>query len=186
MDSQKEKIEKAKTILPEASKKAIENVDWKTVVFNIREEKKYSFAQIEVLGIQTDLLLCGLLNPEDYLKELEKGMSISKDRANELVAEMNEKVFSKIREELIKNTQPEKTIETKIISADQKTAEPVKNVVDTSPKIPSILTQKLSGSFQIPKIETEHTLANISKGPDIPVKPKDLTPKVDPYREIPE
>ncbi|MBI3305905.1 hypothetical protein HYZ82_02075 [Candidatus Nomurabacteria bacterium] len=44
-----------------------------------------------------------------------------------------------------------------------------------------ILAQKLSASVQIPKIETEHTLDNLT-----PSSKPNAVPKIDPYREIPE
>ena len=46
---------------------------------------------------------------------------------------------------------------------------------------PSILSQKLSGSFQIPTVETEHSLSSMTKNPE----EEKTKPKIDPYREIP-
>ena len=54
------------------------------------------------------LLLCGLTNPADYPKELETRMKISPAEANELVNIMNERVFLKIRQELIKISERKK------------------------------------------------------------------------------
>ena len=59
-----------------------------------------------------------------------------------------------------------------------------------SEEIHPMLTQKLASSFQTPTVNTEHTLENITKsgsanentGNNSEIK----TPKIDPYREIPE
>lgn len=216
--------------LSEESRHAIDAVDWRTIILGMRAEKGYSYAQLEDLELETELLLCGLINPEDYPKELEKRMGIPKAKIDELVNELNEKVFKKIREELVK------TIERKKMSENSKTnetkenfkkeEEPIesreellKNIENTStgnvenivlqgkeilaqkelpvgnkdkqenkgeplknsPRVPlgnSILEQKLSGAFQIPTTETNHSLGNLSSSN----KPS-TTPKVDPYRE---
>ncbi len=229
------KIEKAKSELSEESRRSIDAVDWKTVILGMRAEKGYSFEQLEALELETELLLCGLLNPADYPKELENRMRIPKPQVDVLVNEMNEKVFKKIREELVKNIERKKISESKEQpletppAPEEKPTEsreellrkiPARSVFSTAdaggetPTIlntekpadmvsrlesekelpepakgeatPSILEQKLSGSFQIPNVETEHTLNNISKDSGVSTKPKVGIPKVDPYREIPQ
>jgi hypothetical protein len=102
------KIEKAKAQLPEDTLNAINAIDWKAVILGMRDKKGYSFEQLGDLELETELLLCGLLSPENYPKELESRMKLSKVQVNELVQEMNEKVFAKIKEELIKNTERKK------------------------------------------------------------------------------
>ena len=99
------KIERAKDELPLETRKAIDSVDWRAFVLGMRERKGYSFEQLEDLELETELLLCGLSRPEDYPKELEKSMGIPKSQVDLLVNEMNEAIFKKIREELIKNTE---------------------------------------------------------------------------------
>jgi predicted ribosome-associated RNA-binding protein Tma20 len=105
------KIEKAKTELPEDTLNAINAVDWRTTILQMREKKGYSFEQLGDLELETELLLSGLVSGKDYPKELETRMKISKLAASELVNEMNEKVFSKIKEELIKSTERKKIFE---------------------------------------------------------------------------
>ena len=90
------KIDRAKEDLPKETLKAINSVDWREVILGMREKKGYSYEQLEDLELETELLLCGLVSPQNYPKELEKRMGISQNQANELVKEMNEKVFAKI------------------------------------------------------------------------------------------
>jgi len=99
------KIERAKAELSNDTLNAINAVDWKTAILKMREKNGYSFEQLGALETETELVLCGLLNPKDYPKELENRMGVSKARAMELVQEMNNEVFNKIKEELIKNTE---------------------------------------------------------------------------------
>ncbi|MBU0999390.1 hypothetical protein KKG24_03790 [Patescibacteria group bacterium] len=108
------KIEKAKMQLSEDTQNAINSVDWKVVVLEMREKRGYSFEQLGDLEIETELLLCGLLSPEDYPKELENRMHLSKSEVDGLIKEMNSLVFTKIKENLIKNTERKKLFIKKI------------------------------------------------------------------------
>ena len=110
------RIEKAKRELPEETQNAIAAVDWRAAILSLRAKTGYTFEQLGDLELETELLLSGLLRPEDYPKELEKRMEISRAMANELVNEMNDLVFKKIREELIKNTERKKIFAGKTIS----------------------------------------------------------------------
>lgn len=109
------KIEKAKSELSPDTTSAISAVDWQAAILGLREKKGYSFEQLSDLELETELFLCGLLNPADYPKELEKRMQISKAEANDLANEMNNLVFKKIKEELIKITERKKTSDNKTI-----------------------------------------------------------------------
>jgi len=102
------KIDEAKANLSEEIKNAINAVDWRATVLGMREKKGYSFSQLEDLEIETELLLYGLLKPEDYQQELETKMKISKEESNELVNQLNELVFNKIRNELVKSSETRK------------------------------------------------------------------------------
>lgn len=102
------KIEKARMALPADTRAAIDAVDWREVIMQIRNKEGYDFIQLGELETETELLLCGLANPEDYPRQIEKGMGVSREAAQKLVSEMNEKVFKKIKEELIKITENKK------------------------------------------------------------------------------
>jgi hypothetical protein len=260
------KIENAKKQLSDDTLNAIATVAWQAEIIKMRETKGYTFEQLGDLELETELLLCGLINPKDYSGELEKRMGISKASANELVEEMNKLVFSKIKEELIKSMERKKIFEKSnspleeypdlksggggLSTPSRERATPQEgNHHDTEaekksnmqilsnagieiingsgdekketlpipdlPAVPSaqqmqagklelstpakatpqegnntihpMLSQKMSGSFQMPIVKTEHTLENITKtNTPVPVDLKPKIPKVDPYREIPE
>ena len=103
------KIENAKAKLPEATLNAINAVDWKAVILGMREKHGYTFEQLGDLDLETELVLSGLSDPRDYPKEIQTRMGLTKEQTNDLVREMNDLVFSKIKEELIKNSERKKT-----------------------------------------------------------------------------
>ncbi len=116
---------------------------------------------------------------------------------------MNDLVFKKIREELIKNTErkkifakksTEEKIDAQVLSAhgieiitNPDLTLPELKAEEKKAEIHPILAQKLSGSFKTPIIETQHSLDNITKkSMPNPVNIKPKIPGVDPYREMPE
>jgi len=99
------KIDNAKKQLAQETLDAIDAVPWQAEILKMRETKGYTFEQLGDLELETELLLCGLVSPSDYPLELQNRMQISKAATNELVAEMNELVFAKIKEEMIKRTE---------------------------------------------------------------------------------
>lgn len=101
-DLLKTKINEARNKLPRETREAIDNVNWKTKILELREKKGYSYTQLDDLEIETELLLCGILNPEDYPNELGKRMNLSQEEVRELVDEINRDIFQKIKQELIK------------------------------------------------------------------------------------
>jgi hypothetical protein len=218
------KIENAKKQLSEDTLNAIAAVPWQAEIIKMRETKGFTFEQLGDLEIETELVLCGLLNPTNYPSELENRMKISKDAANELVEEMNKLVFSKIKEELIKITErkhspleeysapkaegdgqiihpgasatPQEGNQTnqvfkehgiEIIPEKLELSTPAKATPQEGNNIiHPMLAQKMSVPVQTQVVKTEHTLENITKTNTPSTTPKNESPKVDPYREIPE
>ncbi len=207
MDLLQIKIEKARNELPPATREAIDAVDWKAAVLGMRTSKGYSFEQLGDLELETELVLCGLSKPEDYPKELETRMRITRAQAGALVEEMNMLVFSKIREELIKNSEQKEELvnKTKAQTEDQSklevppelhkddtrvlndagikilSEEDKKKIAMNMPKfgMHPMLSQKLSSTIQTPTAKTEHTTANLAPA----TTTTDSKSKEDPYRE---
>ncbi len=102
------KIEKAKENLSEETLLAIGAVDWKKAILDMRQGRGLSFEQLEDLELETELLLCGLESPDDYPKEIERRLGLSKPQVSDLVKDLNEKIFKPIREEFIKITEAKK------------------------------------------------------------------------------
>ena len=75
------KITNARKTMPQESLNAIDAVDWRKVILDMKERKGYTFEQLGDLEIETEILLCGLINPLNYPKELENRMKISAEEA---------------------------------------------------------------------------------------------------------
>ncbi len=96
------KIEKAKESLSDDTRTALNSVDWKGIIATMKYKKGYSPEQIEVLETETDLLFSGLVNTDNYATELETRLKIPKAQIAILIAEMNDLIFKKIKNNLIK------------------------------------------------------------------------------------
>lgn len=111
------KIEEARENLPKVTIQAIDFIQWKALLVEISKRNKYTEEQIDVLETETGLLLAGLMNPNNYVKELEERMRIKTHDAEVLVNEINRTIFEKIKEEIIKK---ENQVEIKEEDADYK------------------------------------------------------------------
>lgn len=94
------KIAKAREKLPQKSRNAIDAVSWKLIILEIN--KDFNEEQIETLTTETELLLCRLVKTDDFPKELETRMKISRKDVSLLLAEMDKLIFKKMQEELEK------------------------------------------------------------------------------------
>lgn len=155
------KIENAKKDLPKETLEAIDAVDWKTVILGMKEKRGYTFEQLGDLEIETELLLYGLSKPEDYPKELEERMGITRSQANELVIEMNELVFKKIREELIKNSERQRIFQAKNSKKE--------NTILEDQKLPPTATTLASEGVVIPTSVNKARPNDLSLGLALPV-----------------
>src|SRR3989339_768683 len=202
IDLLKMKIERAKELLPKETVGAIDAVPWREVIYNMRERKGFNLTQLEDLELETELVLCGLVPPEKYPTELATRMGLSHPQVTVLVEEMNELVFKKIREELVKRISSNKAL-----GLDTKTPTPNNSFVNTEDAnqrtvdikvikqaiaqkeedknniINSILGQKLSGAHISPQTKTEYSLGNISRPEESKTTPKSVP--ADPYRMNP-
>src|SRR5665648_90170 len=101
-DLLQKKIDEARANLTAQTRQAIDAVNWRGVIAEMRDKDGYNLEQLGELESETELLLCGLLSGEGYKKELETRMKITKDQVQKLTEKMNEQVFKKIQEELKK------------------------------------------------------------------------------------
>lgn len=139
VDLLKIKIERAKEKLSAETLNAIAAIDWQAAILSLREKRGYSFEQLGDLSTETELLLCGLITPAEYPKELQERMRISKAETNELIEEMNILVFKKIKEELIKNSERKKIFEEK----DERINPPIPENVVMHVLEPNVITNNV-------------------------------------------
>ena len=174
VDLLKIKIEKAKRELPLETINAINAVDWRMAILGLRTKMGYTFEQLSDLELETELVLCGLVSPENYPKELEKRMGISKAAVNKLVNEMNDLVFKKIREEFIKNTERKKIFQ-RSERSEEKNANDTQilsstgiEIMEKKELLPEIMPTEISAN-----INREDMLIKIEK-PDTYAKSYDI------------
>lgn len=147
-----QKIDERFEKLPENTKRAIEESNYQTKIYEIGKKYNLTISQIGILGESIINTMIGITHSDKFEESL-KDIQLSESKIKEIVSDVNTEIFKQIREELIKST------ETKL-----------------EENIPSILDQKLSGTVQTQKTETEHSLTNMTKN--------DTNEKttVDPYR----
>jgi hypothetical protein len=102
IDALQIRIEKAKADLPQETLQAINAVDWRNALLEIKAKKGFSIEKLEDLELETELMLCGLSNPSNYEKEIRERLDLSPMEAKDIVTEMNDKVFKKIRDAFAK------------------------------------------------------------------------------------
>ena len=187
-EEEKQKLDERFNNLSKETKDAIEKSDYQTKIYDIGKKHNLTIYQMGVFGESVINVMLGVILPnkfEDSLKRLE----LPAEKTTELVNDVNEQILRKIREELMKNinrNNTEKALETKSpdeILQNLESREELLGKIENPPKTPSILTQKLSGSFSIPKVETDYSLKNLQSSN---TQNETTVKKVDPYREIPE
>lgn len=215
MDSETEKIiKKQMEKLPAEIRNLFTDPELSNKILAIG--KKNGIINIEQLGIlqtETNLMMLGLVHPDEYPNELKNRLNINEERLNNIIKDVNQQIFKGIREKLKeayeKTNNTEENIEVNNqnpLESREEVLEAVKNIdlraqkelpagnreelkgepLKNSPRVPlgnSILGQKLSGTFQIPKTETDHSSAYVTKEETKGEKTK--LPNIDPYREIP-
>jgi hypothetical protein len=172
------KIERAKEKLPEDTLNAIALVDWKAAILGLRAKKGYNFEQLADLELETELVLCGLVNPEDYPREIQNRMKISKMEAGELVEEMNNLVFKKIKEELIKSTERKKIFQTKSIENDKKATQVLEKAGIDIVSDHSALGTSDTGGEPVPVTESREDLLKKVENPELIKKPEPVIPLI--------
>jgi hypothetical protein len=203
------KIEQAKRKLPLETVNAIDAVDWRAAIMGLRNTKGYTFEQLGDLEIETELVLCGLVNPKDYQRELETRMKISRSAASEVVETMNDLVFKRIKEELIKNSERKKIFASKEVIKNSPLEEYPSGGGGVNSSTPSQVRATPEEGNKPPNPEVKNPIPVPEKleitGKVLPILAQKLiTPvqmskvetdytlnniskvKVDPYREIPE
>lgn len=93
-------IDKARALLSPEARESIDAVNWKIILLEIGD--KLNPEQLSDLEIETELLLCGILSPMEYEKELEKRLKMNKEDISILLKQMDEMIFQKMQQELEK------------------------------------------------------------------------------------
>ena len=89
--------------LPKEMREAINSLDWGNVAEEIG--KKYLLNDIEVndFQVETLLILTGIQRDDSYAKNIEDNVGTSKDEAEKIAEEANQKIFTQIYNALTEN-----------------------------------------------------------------------------------
>lgn len=177
-------INEARVQLSKESGEAIDSVDWKLTVLGMNQ--KYNPEQLENLKTETELLLSGILNPQDYPIELENRMKIPKTEVVSLINELDKLIFKKIQEQLEKIIDGKENVpvSTPINGNGEKTItndelRPIKENVEDEVPLPPYA--KIITNDQLPitdekKVITDYKLPMTNDG----ISNKEETPKENP------
>lgn len=86
--------------LPEDLKDAIASVDSAEVIFEISNKHRLHVDQTAILGQETGLVLLGVTDPTEFVGNLSVRLGVEKNTASQIVMEINEKIFAKVKESL--------------------------------------------------------------------------------------
>jgi len=212
-----EEIQKKFENLPEDLKWAImaANVDDK--IIEIGQANGLNVEQIGQLSLETHMVMFGFTHPDKFERSVEGSLGLPDEKIKSIVNAVNEKILKEIRKQMMKSTEEEKKkpeeitppepVKPKIPNmimpnpvrsrARDSVASPSDRGTATSNGTHPILAEKLTGSFQVPATNTEHTLENLSKTKELPSgtstteipkpsAPASYPPSKDPYRLSPE
>jgi len=102
-----EKYEK----LPRDVQEAILDINTSGVLQTISKENNLTTEQLGALADETGLLMLGLTHPNNFISNLTQRLAIDKELTRKVAHQVNEQIFSKIRESLRKmyEEEPEQT-----------------------------------------------------------------------------
>ena len=205
MDENTQKLIKERfDALPEGVQKVILSSDYQSSLIKIGQEHNLNVEQMGTLELETTMVMMALTPLNNFESELTRELNIDKEKGLQIVKEINEKVFLKIRELLklmntsageesiidesieerqtkinrIASMMPEKNSDIKTTVDERANVQTFQNagieiipekleLSNNKEKINSVLAQKLTGSFRVPPVKTEHSLENITKSPSI-------------------
>ena len=202
----KELIRERFDALPKSIQEVILSSHYEETLVEICKQYNLNVEQMGILERETTLVMMGLTPTKDYEKELTHELNIEEIKGSQIVKDINEKIFLKIRELLkLMNTpkgeEPnlEETSETSdtspnntFHSEEEKNTQILGNagieiVSEAKKETPPIFAQKLSGYVKNDVVETQHSLENLTSSNPTPSPiPQKPTSTIDPYRERPE
>jgi len=100
MPYSKEQIDALFSELPADVKEAITSVDTMDIINELKEKYKLHIDQIGQLSAQITLVMAGAASPDRFISDIESSMRISKETAQAITGEVNEKIFRTIRNTL--------------------------------------------------------------------------------------
>ncbi len=169
--------------LPNEFRDAIIKSNYHDNLYKIGQEYKLNIIQMGKLEETLSSMMVGNIHTEKLEENLKDKVGISSEAAGKLANDLNEKILKKIREKMVGSSEIKNSPQSiKPAMLDKIELEPPKiqkreeSILNTAgiqindPVLkefkPLSPEDKLTNTFKIPTIETEHTLGNISKAPE--------------------
>ena len=134
-----QEIVKRYTDLPEDVQKSLFSSTTSDAIFEVGKKHGLQIDKMGELADETGLVMLGMTKPSEYIRNLEKRLGVPALKAKEIADDINQKVFSPIRESLKKihgitpAPSPSKTSERSL--GRQAPASPIKPPSQTTPNI---------------------------------------------------
>jgi hypothetical protein len=100
MPYSKEQLDKMFSELPNDVREAMTSVDTMEVLNDIKEKYKLHIDQVGQLSAEVALLMIGVISSQRFIPNIESLMMIPKETATAIAAEVNEKIFQRVRNTL--------------------------------------------------------------------------------------
>ena len=89
-------------LLPDDIRSAIMDTGYQQKLFDIAKAQKLTYEELGILETETTMVLLGMTKPADYRDELQSELKKNDAEIDQVVAQVNEKVFAPIRASLEK------------------------------------------------------------------------------------
>src|SRR3989344_1405333 len=90
--------------LPKETQNIVLESKYRTILYNIARSYNLNVEQTGILESAATSLVTGAIRPEEFENSLNKNLRLPSETIKKIVSEISEKIFKKIREELVKNT----------------------------------------------------------------------------------
>lgn len=187
--------------LPKTVQESILSSEYQNTLVEISKKYQMTVGQLAVLEQETTLVMMGLTGPDEFRNQLVQQLGIDQNKCDQVIADINERVFKKIRDllklmntpegespdladidaETLKNSgieienTPAKTDAaaptTPAASPLQSRANILNGIENPTSGKPSFVKEQLSGTFSLPKKETTYTPFAPSAIPNPPIQP---------------
>ena len=165
--------EQLQTLPPEIAQ-AIKSIDWATKINEIGQKYALHIDQLGILENEIVLVLIGLVNPDDFANQIRSRINLPEDKILQIEQDATSLIFAPVRQNLIDIYDEE-------LKDDQSEE---KEVVEKKEQ-PNIITDKMAGSFSLPKQTSDHSLSreSVEKGSIEHTNLPETAPTADMYRE---
>ena len=125
----KEQLDTMFSELPDDVKDAMTSVDTVEILNEIKEKYKLHIDQVGQLSAEVSLAMIGAASPQRFVSNLEALMGITKETAEAITKDVNEKIFQVVRNTLENLRREEEKGEEKPAEAQPTTTDPYREPI---------------------------------------------------------